>query len=143
MYIALLLIPYSIMAQNNNTVTIDFLESFVESFNAHDVDAIMAHMTQDCVFQASAGPEVVGQSFVGQDEVRKGFEDVFATFPDGHWGKPIHFIAGDRGVSEWIFTGTKTDGGKVEVTGCDLWTFRDGKISVKNSYRKNRQPSKQ
>jgi hypothetical protein len=25
----------------------------------------------------------------------------------------------------------------VEVTGCDLFTFRDGKIAIKNSYRKN------
>jgi hypothetical protein len=26
----------------------------------------------------------------------------------------------------------------VEVTGCDIFTFRDGKIAVKNSYRKQR-----
>jgi hypothetical protein len=26
----------------------------------------------------------------------------------------------------------------VEVNGCDLFTFRDGRIAVKNSYRKNR-----
>lgn len=36
------------------------------------------------------------------------------------------------------FTGTQKDGGRVEVTGCDLFTFRDGKIAIKNSYRKNR-----
>jgi hypothetical protein len=26
----------------------------------------------------------------------------------------------------------------MEVTGCDLFTLRDGRIAVKNSYRKNR-----
>jgi hypothetical protein len=26
----------------------------------------------------------------------------------------------------------------VEVHGCDLFTFRDGKIALKDSYRKNR-----
>jgi len=26
------------------------------------------------------------------------------------------------------------------VRGCDLFTFRDGKIALKNSYRKNRPP---
>lgn len=41
-------------------------------------------------------------------------------------------------VSEWTFTGTQKDGRRVEVTGCDLFTFRDGKIAIKNSYRKNR-----
>ena len=34
----------------------------------------------------------------------------------------------------------KRDGKRVEVTGCDLFTFRDGKIAIKNSYRKNRPP---
>jgi len=29
----------------------------------------------------------------------------------------------------------------VEVTGCDLFTFRDGRIAVKNSYRKQRSAS--
>jgi ketosteroid isomerase-like protein len=43
-------------------------------------------------------------------------------------------------VSEWTFTGTRTDGSRVEVHGCDLFTFRDGKIAVKDSYRKNRPP---
>jgi ketosteroid isomerase-like protein len=99
-------------------------------------------MTDDCVFEASAGPDVDGQKFIGQEQVKKAFEDVFATFPDARWGNPKHFITGERGVTEWIFTGTRKDGVKVEVTGCDLFTFKDGKIAVKNSYRKNRFPTK-
>jgi ketosteroid isomerase-like protein len=43
-------------------------------------------------------------------------------------------------VSEWTFTGTRKDGARVEVNGCDLLTFHDGKIAIKNSYRKNRPP---
>jgi ketosteroid isomerase-like protein len=43
-------------------------------------------------------------------------------------------------VSEWTFTGTRADGSRVEVNGCDVFTFREGKIAVKNSYRKNRPP---
>lgn len=135
----LVILPILLMAQSNNTVTTDFLQSFVDAFNAHDVKAIMSHMTDDCIFEASAGPEAVGEKFSGQEKVTKAFENVFATFPDAHWGNARHFIFGDRGLSEWIFTGTKTDGTRVEVTGCDLFTFSNGKISIKNSYRKNRQ----
>jgi hypothetical protein len=43
-------------------------------------------------------------------------------------------------VSEWTFTGARTDGTRVEVYGCDLFTFRAGKIALKNSYRKSRPP---
>ena len=134
----LLFLPIFLMAQSNKKITVDFLQSFADAFNAHDIKAIMSHMTDDCVFEASAGPDADGQSFVGQEQVKKAFEDVFATYPDAQWRNPRHFISGDRGFTEWTFTGTKKDGTKVEVTGCDLFTFKEGKIAIKNSYRKNR-----
>ena len=59
---------------------------------------------------------------------------------DAQWLGASHFIVGNRGVSEWTFTGTSREGKKVEVNGCDVFTFRDCKIAVKNSYRKNRLP---
>jgi ketosteroid isomerase-like protein len=100
----------------------------------------MTFMTDDCVFEASAGPDVCGTRYAGHEAVRAGFAEVWTTFPDAHWGNARHFVRGDRGVSEWTFTGTRTDGTRVEVHGCDLFVFRDGKIAVKNSYRKNRPP---
>ena len=115
-------------------------DDFANAFNAHDVNAILSFMTADCIFEASAGPDVDGEKFVGREAVKKAFESFFITFPDAQWGDPRHFISGDRDVSEWTFTGTKQDGSRVEVTGCDLFTFRDVKIAVKNSYRKNRPP---
>lgn len=120
-------------------ITLEFLDRFADAWNRHDVDGLMTFMARDCVFQASAGPDVDGTRHEGWDQVRKGFAEVFAAFPDAHWGGARHFIAGDRGVSEWTFTGTRAaDGKRVEVTGCDVFTFRDGKIVVKNSYRKQR-----
>ena len=138
MFAILLLMPIILMSQTNIPVTKAFLQSFADAFNAHDIEAIMAHMTADCVFEASGGPEVFGERFTGQEQVRKAFEDVFATYPDAHWANPQHVISGDRGFTEWTFTGTKKDGTKTEITGCDLFTFREGKIATKNSFRKNR-----
>ena len=121
-----------------NKPIINLLDGFANAFNAHDVNRILSYMTDDCVFEASAGPNVDGERFAGKEAVKKAFEDVFKTYPDAHWGNVRHFISGERAVSEWTFTGTKQDGRKVEVMGCDLFTFRDGKIAIKNSYRKNR-----
>jgi steroid delta-isomerase-like uncharacterized protein len=123
-------------------VTVEMLQDFADAWNRHDVDALMAFMTEDCVFEASAGPDISGSRYVGTEAVRTGFAEVWATFPDAHWHNARHFICGARGVSEWIFTGTRADGTCVEVHGCDLFTFRDGKIALKNSYRKNRPASK-
>ena len=120
--------------------TTEFLQAFADAWNRHDIDALMSFMTNDCVFEAAAGPDVCGTRYQGRAAVRAGFAEVFATFPDARWADARHFICGDRGVSEWTFTGTRVDGSRVEVNGCDVFTFRDGKIALKNSYRKNRPP---
>lgn len=114
------------------------LEAFADAFNRHDADAIMSFMTDDCVFEASAGPDACGARYAGREAVRAAFVDVWTTFADAAWRDARHFACGERGVSEWTFTGTGADGTRVEVDGCDLFTFRDGKIARKNSYRKNR-----
>ena len=118
--------------------TLEFLQAFADAFNRHDVDAIMTFMTEDCIFEASAGPDVCGARYAGREAVRAAFTDVWTTFADAAWIDARHFMCGERGVSEWTFTGTRADGTRVEVNGCDLFTFRDGKIALKNSYRKNR-----
>ena len=121
-------------------VTVATLQAFADAWNSHDVESLMSFMADDCVFEASAGPEVCGTSYIGREAVQAGFSDAWKTFPDARWLYPHHFVCGDRGVSEWTFTGTRTDGSRVEVNGCDVFTFREGKIAVKNSYRKNRPP---
>src|SRR5215471_10027945 len=51
-------------------VTIKDLEAFGDGWNRHDVDYLMTFMTDDCVFELSAGPDPWGKRFVGKDEVR-------------------------------------------------------------------------
>lgn len=120
------------------SLTVADLQAFADAFNRHDAEALMRFMTDDCVFQASAGPEACGARYAGQQAVRAAFSEVWKDFPDARWRSPRHFVCGDRGVSEWTFTGTRADGTRVEVDGCDLFSFRDGRIAVKNSFRKNR-----
>ena len=122
-------------------VTTETLQAFAEAWNRHDIDSLMSFMTDDCVFESSAGPDVSGTRYVGRQAVRAGFSQVWATFPDAQWNRPRHFVSGDRGVSEWTFTGTRVDGTRVEVNGCDVFVFKGDKIALKNSYRKNRSPA--
>ena len=128
------------MPKSTNPVTVEVLQAFADAWNRHDIEALMTFMSEDCVFEASAGPDVAGNRYVGREAVRAGFTEVWVTYPDAQWSDARHFICGDRGVSEWTFTGTRADGSRVEVHGCDVFTFRDGKIALKNSYRKNRPP---
>ncbi len=119
-------------------VTVGYLRDFADAWNRHNIDDLMSFMTDDCVFQFSTGPDVDGTRHDGREKVREAYQLVLSTFPDGRWGNDSHFVAGDRGLSEWTFTATGRDGKPIEVRGCDIFTFRDGKILVKNSFRKNR-----
>lgn len=119
-------------------MTVETLVAFADAWNRHDIDALMTFMTDDCVFETAGGPQACGSRHVGQAAVRAAFESAWQSFPDAQWRNGTHFIAGDRGVSEWLFTGTAADGSRVEANGVDVFTFRDGKIAVKNVFRKDR-----
>jgi ketosteroid isomerase-like protein len=115
---------------------LDVLERVAAGFNDHDLDAIMSLFTEDCVFESPRGPDPWGRRFQGQEEVRDGFAARFAGIPDVHYGDATHFVAGDRGVSEWLLTGTTTEGERIEVVGCDIWTFEGDLVARKNSFWK-------
>ncbi|SDL96066.1 Ketosteroid isomerase-related protein [Modicisalibacter muralis] len=118
----------------------ELLEAFSDALNRHDIDAVMAMMTEDCVFHAIAGPELQGKSFVGQAEVRQALENAWKTAPDAAWVDGVHVAVGDRGFTESTYQGTTVDGARSEARMIDAFTFRDGKIAVKNAFRKNRPP---
>jgi ketosteroid isomerase-like protein len=128
------------MAPASRPVDADFLKQFADAWNRHDIDALMSFMAEDCRFHAAAGPDLRGRSFVGREAVRAGFALAWQTFADAAWVDGEHFVCGDRGVSECTFTGTKADGSRIEARMVDVFTFRDGKIAVKNAFRKDRPP---
>ncbi len=110
-----------------------------EAWNSHDIERLMSLFAEDCVFDASGGPESYGSRFVGRDQVRSAFADVLDSMPDANWGGGRHFVlADDYGVSEWRLTGTLLDGNRLDVLGCDFLTVRGNEIVRKNAFRKQR-----
>ena len=125
------------------TVTVETLKQALDAFNRHDLDAIMEYFSEECSFDFPRGPEPWGQRFIGKAQVREALAGRFRGIPDVHYGEDRHWISSDgtMGVSEWTLTGTTTAGVKVNVRGCDLWEFRDGKVTRKNSYWKIVEPA--
>jgi len=114
------------------------LQEYSDAWNQHDIDKIMDFMTEDCVFEPGGGPERFGARYEGHDAVRERFIEVWAEIPDVRFENPIHFLQGNQGCSEWTIVGATLDGGRIEVDGCDLFTFENGRIKSKRSYVKNR-----
>jgi ketosteroid isomerase-like protein len=117
---------------------IELLQAFAAAWNRHDIDALMGFMTDDCVFHAAAGSELFGRSFEGRAAVREAFQLAWQTFPDAAWRDADYFVCGDRGVCESTFSGARADGARIEVRMVDVLTLRNGRIAVKNAFRKDR-----
>ena len=98
---------------------VEVLRQVLDGFNRHDLDAIMSHFADACVFESPRGPDRWGRRFTGRDQVRSGLAARFEGIPDVHYGDGDHFTCGTRGVSEWTITGTTVDGERVDVRGCD------------------------
>jgi len=112
-----------------NTVT-----RFNEAFNRHDVDAVMALMTEDCLFD-STRPPPDGERLVGQAQVRKFWEEFVQRSPHARFETEEVVAAGDRCVVRWSYHWVR-DGKPGRVRGIDLFRVREGRVAEKLSYVK-------
>lgn len=109
-----------------------------DAFNSHDLDRIMNFFADDCVLEMPRGNKPWGSRFEARQNVRDALATRFEGLPDVHYGNEQHFVdpAADTGISKWTLTGTTRDGVQIRVNGCDFYTFRDGKVTRKDSYWK-------
>ena len=118
------------------SISVETVKAILDAFNAHDLDAIMEFFSDDCSLDMPRGPDPWGQRFVGKADVRAGLATRFKGLPDVRYSDDRHWISGNMVVSEWLLTGTRSDGVQVKVRGCDHYEFRDGKVVRKDAYWK-------
>ena len=121
-----------------NVVSVAMLQAFSAAWNRHDLADLMSFMHPDCEFYTVGGSDVFGTRHTGMQAVALAFAAAWSNFPDARWLHDQHFVVGNSGVSQWTFCGTAADGSRIEADGVDVFTFQDGKIRVKNAYRKDR-----
>jgi len=114
--------------------TLAVIDRFNAAFNRRDVDAVMALMTEDCVFE-NTRPAPNGTRLVGQAAVRAFWEDFFRRSPHAHFETEELLTSGDRCVVRWVYTWVR-DGTPGRVRGVDVFRVRDGKVAEKLSYVK-------
>jgi ketosteroid isomerase-like protein len=106
------------------------IEQFNAAFNRHDVPAMMALMTDDCVFE-NTYPPPDGARFEGQAAVRALWDEFFRESPNADIQPEEFIVAGDRVVMRWRYSW-----GAGHVRGVDVFRVRDGKVAEKYSYVK-------
>jgi ketosteroid isomerase-like protein len=122
------------MDREGTAATLDAVRRFNEAFNRHDVEAVMAVMTDDCLFENTAPPPD-GARFIGQAEVRSFWEKFFRGSPDAVFEAEEVIALGDRCVVRWIYRKTK-DHQPWHLRGVDVFRVRNGKVAEKLVYVK-------
>lgn len=114
--------------------TLALVTRFENGFNDRDVDATMADMTDDCVFEHVA-PEGVGFGrHEGADAVRAVWESMDDHFPGFTQEIVDVFVSADRACCRFVLRWKDPDGGEAALHGVDVMTVRDGKIAEKLTY---------
>ncbi|QNE18938.1 TIGR03086 family protein [Kribbella qitaiheensis] len=105
------------------------------AFGLGDVDAIMAEMTSDCVFE-STSPAPDGTLVVGAEAVREQWQQLFGQTDGALFETEESVVLGDRAIVRWRFSWNEADGQRGHVRGVDVLRLRDGKVAEKLSYVK-------
>ena len=124
---------------NLDTARLQTLDRLFAAFNAHEADSVMACFAPNAVFFTAGGLEAFGQRLQGHDAIRAAFVGVWTAMPDVQWRVHRSRILADEAVTEWLFTGTRADGGRVEAEGLDLFRFEGALVASKSAFRKDRQ----
>lgn len=102
---------------------------FQEAWGDHDLDAAVAMLTDDCLFEAT-GPAPDGVRHVGPDAAREAWRPIFDD-PASSFATEEIVGVGDRVVVRWCYSWA--DG---HVRGIDLLRVDGSRIAEKLSYVK-------
>lgn len=125
---------YVAVGQTGRADTRAVVVRFNEAFNRQDIDAIAALLTDDTVYEDSE-PVPDGQRIEGKTAVVAFWREWFARNPDAKFDSEEMIISGDRAVVRWVFRKMR-NGQPWRLRGVDVFTVRDGRISVKLAYVK-------
>ena len=110
------------------SIPVETVKAILDAFNAHDLDTIMEFFADDFSLDMPRGPDPWGQRFVGKAAMREGLATRFEGLPGVRFSDARHWISGNMAVSEWRLTGTRPEGDKDKVRGCDHTSFETGRL---------------
>ncbi|MGZ4621920.1 MAG: nuclear transport factor 2 family protein [Blastococcus sp.] len=102
---------------------------FDEAINDHDLDALAAAMTDDCIWEDTAPPD--GNRHEGRAAVLAAMATFVAGSPNARFETEELFVFGDRAVLRWRYAW-----GDGHVRGVDLLRVRDGRVAESLAYVK-------
>lgn len=108
---------------------LDVVRRFGDAWGRHDLEACLALVTDDCLFDAT-GPAPDGTASVGKEAIRQAWGPIFED-PSSSFTEEEIFGAADRVVQRWRYD---WNGG--HIRGVDVFLVVGGLVAEKRSYVK-------
>jgi len=127
---------------------LEWVHKWLEAWNAHDLDELTTLIAEDLLW---ADPVMIGQYVRGRDEFRRYVDTFWTGFPDITFeaiAPPFIGVESMRMMVRWRMVGTLTGplawwgtrqgetpatwaptGRRADITGCDIYEFRDGLLA--------------
>ena len=123
----------------NRKLNVKLLDQIQDAFNKHDVNEILSHFAEDCVWimaRGSNAPE--GRKCIGKTEIGDVLRSRYEVIPDMRWEEIKHWVFNEtKAISEWVVRGSPVNQMPFGYLGCDLWEFQDGFVTKKDTYWKS------
>lgn len=115
--------------------TLETVARFNEAVNRHDLEATMALMSEDCIFE-NTYPPPDGERFSGQAAVRGFWQEFFESSAQAHFEFEETFASGERAFVRWLYRWVDAGGNSGHIRGVDIFRVRNGQVTEKLSYVK-------
>jgi ketosteroid isomerase-like protein len=122
------------MQDQGTAATIEAIRCLDDAFARRDLEAAMALVTDDVVWETTSPPD--GERHTGQTAVRRALEEFFRASPNATFETEEVVALGDRAYFTWRYSWTDQDGKQGHVRGVDLVRVRDGKVAEMLAYVK-------
>ena len=110
----------------------ELIQRYFDSFNAHDIDGVMA-----CFDMKAVIVDAAGKRSEGHELIRRNYASEFALMPDCRCEMRTLTGNSGHGLAESFFHGTRADQGKViEAIGAEVIEIADGKIKEIRDYHR-------
>ena len=125
------------MTAIDRTAAMNVLKAFGKAFNVGNVDGILGQVTDDFEWRLHEGSNAPDAKIVkGSDAVRAALALRAERIDSIRFSETEVLFGDDHVVGRFRAIGAYKDGKAIDVRGIDIYSFKDGKISVKDSYWK-------
>jgi ketosteroid isomerase-like protein len=109
----------------------EVIDQIEAATNAHDLDRLVECFSTDYVNETPVHPT---RGFVGREQVRRNWEQIFAAITDLTCQVTARAVDGDRVWSEWEMRGTRPDGSAHLMRGVNVFRVAHGQVQAVRFY---------